>query len=69
MSTLSLKLPLCEMNTEKAEIEVWGVGGRKDVSTIGECRRRKEGEAGRGGGGEGGRREGKWAGAGVCGVD
>ena len=39
MSMLSLKLPLCELNTEKAEIEV---GGRK--------RGRREGrrEGGRG---------------------
>ena len=32
MSVLSLKLPLCELNTKKAEIEVGGREGRRKVA-------------------------------------
>ena len=40
MSVLSLKLPLCELNTKKAEIEVSGREGRRKI----EGGRRREGE-------------------------
>ena len=40
MSVLSLKLPLCELNTKKAEIEVGGREGRRKI----EGGRRREGE-------------------------
>lgn len=76
MSTLSLKLPLCEMNTEKAEIEVWrgregirrkrGEGGEKEEGSE-YCRGKwekngQEREAG-------GREKGRKMGAGVCSAD
>ena len=56
MSMLSLKLPLCELNTEKAEIEVgWKGGERGEGEKGGE---RGEGEKGgeRGEGEKGGER-------------
>ena len=40
MSVFSLKLPLCELNTEKAESEVGGREGRRKA----EGGRRREGE-------------------------
>ena len=46
MSMLSLKVPLCELNTEETEIEVGGREGRRKV----EGSRRKEGEGKREGG-------------------
>ena len=59
MSMLSLKLPLCELNTEKAEIEVGGrEGGREEGG-------REGGRVGGGkeeGGGEGGSGRGREAG-------
>ena len=49
MSMLSLKLPLCELNTEKAKIEVGGREGRRKGSrrTEGERKRGREGGEGR----------------------
>ena len=44
MSMLSLKLPPCELNTEKAEIEVGGSEGRRKVE--GGRRRKKKGREG-----------------------
>ena len=49
MSMLSLKLPLCELNTEKAEIEVGGREGGEGEKEEGRGereRRRKEGGGG-----------------------
>ena len=53
MSMLSLKLPLCELNTEKAEIEVSGREGEKGEKEEG----RGERERRRKGGGEEGGKE------------
>ena len=50
MSMLSLKLPLCEMNTEKAEIEVGRREGERE-------RMRKGGGSQREGGREGGEKK------------
>ena len=60
MSMLSLKLPLCEMNTEKAEIEVGGREGevrKKEEGRGKRERRRKGGGSEREGGREGEERE------------
>ena len=61
MSTLSLKLPLCEMNTEKAEIEVWREGGGGGGGGGGGEKEGEKGESrGKKGKGEEGRGEGGW---------